>query len=152
MKTKSLIICILFVVAIVAITIYVVNDQKVVMPLDRINKLDADIVYELENENWYSKIIVVDDPVELGSTKYYTKQYFYLEYIGDKDIFKENKSLIYTFSFENRKVISGETNFTREYIDQGSINHGGMLHIYPDKAALEIDVDGQVETYELLRQ
>ncbi len=151
MKIKYLVISLVLIIIIVAVAIYVSNDQKIVLPLDRLNKLDADIVYELNTDNWYSKIVVDYDPEKYSDTIYYTMEYYYLEYIGDNEIFKEDKPFKYKLSLFVQSI-SGESSSVTKNPIPGSSTPGYVLDMYPDKATLEIDIDGQVETYELLRQ
>lgn len=143
LKEKTIVIFLIIVILIIFLAIYIITI---------FNPLEKDIVYEFRNENWYAKIVIDYDPQKYSNTDCYTMEYYYLRYFGDNEVFKENKPIKYKLAIFDYRYISGEsTSMSVPYID-GSGTYGYMLDVYPNIATLEINIDGQVETYELLRQ
>lgn len=153
MKNKKIIILLFLIVIIVAIVLYVINDIKYVTPsekLEKLNKLDAELVYELKNENWYAKVVVDHDIEKYTNISNGIKEYYHLEYIGDKAIFKEHLPFEYRIR-SHAGCVSGKTFLVSKVITQCS-GSGYGIKSYPDKLTLEINLDGEIETFYLTKQ
>lgn len=153
MKYKKIVITLLLILIAVSLVTYVINDIKHITPserLEKLNKLDAELVYELKNENWYAKVVVDQDIEKYTNTSNGIREYYHLEYIGDKEIFKENLPFEYKIR-SHVGCVSDKRFLDSTVITQCSAGGYGITS-YPDKLTLEINLDGEIEIFYLTKQ